>query len=519
MLLVRRTAPEGSYFTDGDRASGVFGVLATGFSVLLGFIIFLAFTSYDQSRTRRRDRGARRSSSRSRRRSSSRRPAATELTGQLVCYARIGRRRRVGADGERHRQGDALNPWGVALFDDGARRRAARPRVEQSAYDKWLEQTSTREEARRDRVHGAEGVIPTPLWIVLFFISGVIFVYMLFFADRGEGRRDPGDADGLGHVGDRDDAAPAARSSTARSTRASAACSPSRWSGRCEIRRRGARGDRRRGAIRRATRGAAALSADERRDRPASSSSRRSCSRSRPSRRPGAATRRAAGTASRRRRSAARQRRARRVDARSPTSPTRRRRSTSRSSRSGSTPTRSDETELARLLLRALPPRVQARGRRLDRDEAAQEPERAADARSRCRSTSSRRATRRTQLEAEADALGRDGAGERPALDQLRARRRPVRGRALLRRHEHEAPVAAAAPCDARDRRGRLPRDARLDRDVPRQRLGLAGLRTRRARPRRGAAASRGCSRPRARRRRAGRAAPSGARARGSPPR
>ena len=51
MLLVRRRAPEGSYFKDGDRASGVFGVLATGFSVLLGFIIFLAFTSYDQSRT------------------------------------------------------------------------------------------------------------------------------------------------------------------------------------------------------------------------------------------------------------------------------------------------------------------------------------------------------------------------------------------------------------------------------------------------------------------------------------
>ena len=51
MLLVRKRAPEGSYFSDGDRASGVFGVLATGFSVLLGFIIFLAFTSYDQSRT------------------------------------------------------------------------------------------------------------------------------------------------------------------------------------------------------------------------------------------------------------------------------------------------------------------------------------------------------------------------------------------------------------------------------------------------------------------------------------
>src|SRR4051794_38056847 len=51
MLLVRRRAPEGGFFTDGDRAAGVFGVLATGFSVLLGFIVFLAFESYDQSRS------------------------------------------------------------------------------------------------------------------------------------------------------------------------------------------------------------------------------------------------------------------------------------------------------------------------------------------------------------------------------------------------------------------------------------------------------------------------------------
>ncbi len=62
MLLVRRNAPDGSYFHDGDRAAGVFGVLATGFSVLLGFVVFLAFTSYDAARsgaeTGGADRGA-----------------------------------------------------------------------------------------------------------------------------------------------------------------------------------------------------------------------------------------------------------------------------------------------------------------------------------------------------------------------------------------------------------------------------------------------------------------------------
>ena len=56
----------------------------------------------------------------------------------------------------------------------------------QSAYDRWMDQTASREQARVDRVHGAEGLIPFPLWLVLYVISGVIFAYMLFFADRGE---------------------------------------------------------------------------------------------------------------------------------------------------------------------------------------------------------------------------------------------------------------------------------------------------------------------------------------------
>ena len=57
---------------------------------------------------------------------------------------------------------------------------------EQAAYAKWLDQQSDRQAARSDRTHGAEGVIPTPLWIVLFLSAGIIFVFMLFFADSGE---------------------------------------------------------------------------------------------------------------------------------------------------------------------------------------------------------------------------------------------------------------------------------------------------------------------------------------------
>ena len=35
-------------------------------------------------------------------------------------------------------------------------------------------------------IHGAAGVIPGTLWVVILFIAGAIFVFMLFFADSGE---------------------------------------------------------------------------------------------------------------------------------------------------------------------------------------------------------------------------------------------------------------------------------------------------------------------------------------------
>ena len=183
MLLVRKRAPEGSYFSDGDRASGVFGVLATGFSVLLGFIIFLAFTSYDQSRT-----GAETDALVVAQQVETAqlfpKPVAAKLTGALVCYGRSVVHQEWPRM-EHGTQGDSINPWGVRLFQILEGLQPSTPAA-QSAYDKSLELTSTREEARRDRIHGAEGVIPTPLWIVLIVISGVIFVYMLFFADSGE---------------------------------------------------------------------------------------------------------------------------------------------------------------------------------------------------------------------------------------------------------------------------------------------------------------------------------------------
>ncbi len=114
MLFVRRTAPEGSYFEDGDRASGVFGVLATGFAIFAGFVIFLAFTSYDQSRS-----GAEAEALVVVQQFETAQflPANVRprLTGELVCYGRsvVSQEWPRMQDGT---AGDAINPWSVALF-------------------------------------------------------------------------------------------------------------------------------------------------------------------------------------------------------------------------------------------------------------------------------------------------------------------------------------------------------------------------------------------------------------------
>jgi hypothetical protein len=183
LLLVRTRAPDGGYYADGDRAAGVFGVLATGFAVLLGLVVVLAFTSYDASRAGAEteaitvaqqfevanllpDEQGRR------------------LAGELVCYARSvvhdeWPRMEDGADTS------DINPWGLRLYQT-LRTIEPRTAAEQAAYAKWLDQRLDREAARNARLHGAAGVIPAPLWLVLGVSAVMIIGFMLVFADSGE---------------------------------------------------------------------------------------------------------------------------------------------------------------------------------------------------------------------------------------------------------------------------------------------------------------------------------------------
>jgi len=182
LLLVRRRAPDGGFFTSGDRASGIFGVLASGFAILLGFVVFLAFESFDSSRS-----GAETEATTVAQQYETARflPAAVrdQLGGELICYGRsVIHQEWPAMEGG---STGLVNPWGLALFTTLQSADPQTP-VEQTAFGKWFDQTSDRESARIDRIHGAQGVIPRAVWIALFFMAAVILVFMMFFADSGE---------------------------------------------------------------------------------------------------------------------------------------------------------------------------------------------------------------------------------------------------------------------------------------------------------------------------------------------
>jgi hypothetical protein len=181
-LLVRRHSPKGGFFNDGDRAAGVFGVLATGFSVLLGFVVFLAFTTYDTART-----GAQSEAidviQQYQTAQLLPQPEGAVLSGELICYARAA----IFVEWPRLRAGERplANPWTIQLFQTF---RAVAPKTpaEQAAYSKWLDQTEQRQQDRLDRVLAGSGAIPAPLWLILIITGALVALYAFLFADPDE---------------------------------------------------------------------------------------------------------------------------------------------------------------------------------------------------------------------------------------------------------------------------------------------------------------------------------------------
>ena len=182
LLVIRHFSPHGGHFGDTSRAAGIFSILATSFAVLFAFIVFLSFTAYDKTRT-----GAETEANTVTQQFETAQllPPDTgrQLSAQLICYGRsVVHQEWPQMVSERPAD---FNAWAVPMFLSVKSLGPSTPN--QVAYAEWLSQTGLREQARQDRVHGASGVIPAPLWFVFFVSGGIVLAFVFFFADRGEG--------------------------------------------------------------------------------------------------------------------------------------------------------------------------------------------------------------------------------------------------------------------------------------------------------------------------------------------
>jgi hypothetical protein len=184
MLLIRRfAAPAGGFFTDSDRAAGVFGVTGTGFAVLLAFVIFLAFSSFDRARDKasleavavsQLFRTAKLFAPDTRR----------QLHGQLICYSRAVVHDEWNTMRD-ERASDRVDGWLARIEGtvDGIRLQGGKQLV---AYDHWFDQMADRREGRRGRLAEADPLVPALVWLALFLGGGLVVVYMCFYADPAE---------------------------------------------------------------------------------------------------------------------------------------------------------------------------------------------------------------------------------------------------------------------------------------------------------------------------------------------
>jgi hypothetical protein len=183
MLVVRGRSPTGSFFKDTAEAAGVFAVVGTAFAVLLAFVFFLAFQSYDSARNDARDE-ADATISMFRTAELFPAPFANRLEGDLVCYGRAVVDLEWPAMRDEH-SSPVVQGW-VETIERTGNRAPIRGDKQSDALAHWFDLAEARQAGRRGRLAEASPVVPSLVWLVLILGGIVVIAYTCLFADPAE---------------------------------------------------------------------------------------------------------------------------------------------------------------------------------------------------------------------------------------------------------------------------------------------------------------------------------------------
>jgi hypothetical protein len=184
MLTLRRRAQPGGAFADSDRASGVFGLLGTGFAIFLGFVIFLAFADYEKAKQASSDE-AEATLQQFENAHLFDAAGAHALEGQLICYGRA-----VVHQGwplmERDKTASpVVDHWSIGIQRVGDTVTVTGAKAD-AAYQTFLDQNEQRSENRNARLLEARHPIPSLLWLLVVVAGAFVIGFMLLYADPDE---------------------------------------------------------------------------------------------------------------------------------------------------------------------------------------------------------------------------------------------------------------------------------------------------------------------------------------------
>jgi hypothetical protein len=185
MLLVRRRAPSGSYFQDTQQATGVFAVAGTTYAVIVAFVFFLAFQSYNDARQSSEDEAIAVSGLHH---TAELFPPASRATlqGDLICYGRAVIHEEWPAMAHR-RTSRVVRQW-IGELERGFEAVQVRGAKATDAYTQWFQDNEARQRGRRGRLAEAKPFVPPPVWFVLILGGALAIVFVGFFADSRERR-------------------------------------------------------------------------------------------------------------------------------------------------------------------------------------------------------------------------------------------------------------------------------------------------------------------------------------------
>jgi hypothetical protein len=178
---LHRYGSRDALLADTTRGAGIYGVVGTSFAVLLAFVVFIGFESYNEAR-----QGAEKEADSvvEQFRAAEFFPAEQRevLQGELVCYGRAvihhdwpAMRKQGGSD--------VVGDWSLALQDSYERLRVVTPK-EQWGFGNLLTLSDERIDARRQRLTQSVPLITTPVWFFLGIGALLNIAFVLIFLDR-----------------------------------------------------------------------------------------------------------------------------------------------------------------------------------------------------------------------------------------------------------------------------------------------------------------------------------------------